>query len=507
MSNTQQLGEKSAQRIIKSTAIIGGANAVGTLLQIVRVKAFALLLGPAGIGLVGIYSSVMSMAAMLGEIGVGSSGVRQVADAHGNSYRIASTLFTMRLVTIVLGITAALSLAVLSKPVSRSMFGNYDYTLPIALLSLGVLFRIISDSQMAVLNGLRRVSDLARVNVVGSALGTPMAIAIVWLMGTGGVAYATVLPVLATLACSWWFIRQLRLVRLSPSWQQLKTEVLSLLRLGFAFMVIGLLMTGALLVTRIIFLQRLGLETTGLFQAAWGIGVTNIDFILNAMGIDFYPHLTTCIKQDRTMSNRLVNEQTEVALLLGGPLILGMLSFAGPLIHVFFSNKFALATELLRWLLFGSILKILSWPLGYLIMARAWAKTMVFVEILWCSAYVGLIYLGCPYLGVNSAGYAFVAAYLIYGLTTYVINYSFGGFRWSRASMVLTGTLLLAGMTIMALVATAGIAGYLLSGVITLAFGVFSLKKLCNMVDIPAARKIADRLSLIWPAIQPTPGT
>ena len=48
---------------------------------IVRTKAMAILLGPAGFGLFGIYNSVANISQTLAGMGVNSSGVRQIAEA------------------------------------------------------------------------------------------------------------------------------------------------------------------------------------------------------------------------------------------------------------------------------------------------------------------------------------------------------------------------------------------------------------------------------------------
>jgi PST family polysaccharide transporter len=140
-------------------------------------------------GLVGLYSSVMSTATNIAEMGVGTSGVRQVAEANGDEDKMARTLFSLRVVTIVLGVLGALLLIFLRKTISRRAFGNYDYALPLAVLSIGVLFQIFSDSQMALLNGLRRVGDLGRINVISSAIGTVLAIAMILLLGARAIAW------------------------------------------------------------------------------------------------------------------------------------------------------------------------------------------------------------------------------------------------------------------------------------------------------------------------------
>src|SRR4051812_13416014 len=70
--------------ILKSTALIGGSTVVGIFFGIIRTKAMALLLGPAGVGLMGLYASIIDVAQSLAGMGVQSSGVRQIAEASGS---------------------------------------------------------------------------------------------------------------------------------------------------------------------------------------------------------------------------------------------------------------------------------------------------------------------------------------------------------------------------------------------------------------------------------------
>ena len=482
---------ETTARMVTSTALMGVSNAVITLIRIARIKIFAVLLGPPGIGLAGLYDSVMSTAAAIGGMGVGSSGVRQVAQASGDESRMSGTLFSLRFLTISLGILAALGLVLLSKAVSRWIFGNYQYAAAIAVLSFGVFSLIVSGSQGAILNGMRRVGDLALVNIIGTSVGTVLAVIIVWLKGTAVLAYATVFPVMITLACSSWMVRRVARQSLKPSLQELQAEVLTLLKIGIAFMLGGLMMTMTLLITRLILVERLGLAATGLFQAGWGIAVINIDFILAAMGIDFYPHLTGCIKADSRTGNRLVNEQTQVALLLGGPLIIGMLTAASPLLRLFYSAQFAGATDLLRWLLLGSVLKIASWPLAYLLIAHGWAGAWLCLEFVWCSLYMGLVYFGSSHFGVNATGYAFVAAYLMYLIAVYVVAHVKGRFSWWRTNTILSGGLFLTGIIIMMLASRNWAAGYVVGGLCSAAFCVLSVKRLGDMThNLLASRAV-----------------
>ena len=57
-------------------------------------------------------------------------------------------------------------------------------------------------------------------------------------------------------------------------------EAGALLKLGFAFMVSGLLTMGTAYAIKIIILRKLGFQAAGLYQAAWSLGGLYVGFVL-----------------------------------------------------------------------------------------------------------------------------------------------------------------------------------------------------------------------------------
>lgn len=70
---------ESRRRILSSTSIMGGASAINLLLSLVRTKVLALVVGPSGIGLLGLLNNLITSAALLAGMGVGTAGVRLVS--------------------------------------------------------------------------------------------------------------------------------------------------------------------------------------------------------------------------------------------------------------------------------------------------------------------------------------------------------------------------------------------------------------------------------------------
>ena len=96
--STEDSDNKSYKQIIKSTSIMGGSTAITIVLRIIRMKVLAVLLGPSGVGIIGIFDSITGLVNSLAGMGIGSSGIRQIAEANasGDHEKIARTIITLR---------------------------------------------------------------------------------------------------------------------------------------------------------------------------------------------------------------------------------------------------------------------------------------------------------------------------------------------------------------------------------------------------------------------------
>ena len=306
-------GKHTYGQILKSSALIGGSSLVTIAIGIIRTKAMAVLLGPAGVGLLGLYGSIADVAASFAGMGVNASGVRQIAEAvgSGDRGRIARTAIVLRRTSVVLGLIGVALLVALSGPIAVLTFGNTRHSAGVALLSLAVLFRLVSDGQAALLQGTRRIADLARVGVLGAIFGTLIGIPLVYFFREEGVVPSLVLAAAITPITAWWYARKIEIQTMAMTAPQVKKELSALLKLGSAFMASAVMMMGVAYTIRIFITREVGIDAAGLYQCAWAIGGLYVGLVLQAMGAEFYPRLTA-IAHDNRESNRVVNGRAQL---------------------------------------------------------------------------------------------------------------------------------------------------------------------------------------------------
>jgi PST family polysaccharide transporter len=423
------------REILKSSAVIGGASVANVAIGIIRTKVMAVLLGPAGVGLLGLYTALADLAKSVASMGINGSGVRQIAEAAatGDTTRIAQTVTVLRRTTLLLACTGAALLALLSAWVSTFMFGTEQHAHAITLLSLVVLFRVLADGQVALIQGTRRIADFARMGVLGALLGTIVGIGIVYVLREDGVVPSLVAVAAMSALMSWWYGRKVVVQKPVMTRIQLRDETRALLKLGVAFLASGFLMLGAAYAVRMILLRTNGLEATGLYESAWTIGGLYVGFVLQAMGADFYPRLVG-VANDNAECNRLVNEQMQVSLLLAAPGVIATLTLAPLAITIFYSNRFAGAVDILRWVCLGMALRVITWPVGYIIVAKGRQVVFLATEVAWTVVNVGLAWLCVNLFGPIGAGIAFFGSYVFHAAMILAIVRSISRFRWSQTT-------------------------------------------------------------------------
>ena len=481
-------------QILRSTALIGASSVAAVALGMVRAKVMAVLLGPAGVGLFGLYGSIVELTQSLAGMGVNSSGVRQIAAAvgSGDADRVARTVAVLRRTSLALGALGALLLLVFSREISTVTFGTDRHTFGVALLSVAVLLRLVAAGQAALIQGMRRISDLAMISVWAAVGGTIVTIPAVYALGEDGVVPSLVAVAATGILASWWYSRRVRITPAAMTLSETWTEAAPLLKLGFAFMASALLTIGAAYAIRVTVLRTLGVEAAGLYQAAWAIGGLYVGFILQPMGADFYPRLTASA-QDHPECNRLLNEQAHVGLLLAGPGAIAILTVAPLVIALLYSPAFAPAAGLLRWLCLGMALQAVTWPVGFLLLAKGEQRLFLAVDVAWTLVHVGLAWACVRSYGVDGAGMAFLGSYVFHGVVLYPLVRRLTGFRWSsevRLSALLFLVLLAAAFSAFALLPRT--AATLVGGLAFAVGGAYSLRVLLALVR--ADRRLPHRL-------------
>ncbi|MDD4590693.1 MAG: O-antigen translocase [Parabacteroides sp.] len=427
-----QESKSSYKSVFKATSLFGGVQFYQILISIIKSKFVALLLGPYGVGIQGLLTSGTELIKQITSLGLSQSVVRNISEANatGKEETISKTIKVLRKLVWVTGLLGTVLVMILSPILSKVSFGNYDYTLPFIVLSITLLLDQICAGQKTLLQGLRRLKDLAKASAIGSTVGLFVSVPLYYLLGVKGIVPTLILNSLTALLLTWYFSKKIKIVPVSISKADIKTEGKSMVVMGVALSISSILIAISSFVLRSFIRNIGGEEEVGLFAAGFAIINTYVSMIFTAMGTDYYPRLAA-VNNDNLKCRDLVNQQAEIGTLILAPLLAICLVFMPLMILILYSNKFLLANGYISWAALGMMLKMAAWPIGYLFVAKGESKIFILNEITQNIYTLVLNLIGYKLLGLTGLGISFMISQLLYFLQLFLVarykyNFSFG---------------------------------------------------------------------------------
>lgn len=421
----------SYNQIAKATGIFGGVQVIGIFLSIIRSKFVAILLETTGVGVMGLYTATTGLIASLTNFGIGFSAVRTIsaADSSEDQNLISRTIITLQRWVTFTGLLGAVITLVMAKKLSQWTFGNTEYTFAFIWLSITLLFQALSNGQLALLQGLRKLRQLAVANVAGSFLGLCFSIPLYYWFGLKGIVPSLIISAGLSLILSWYFARKIKVKKVKIPYTNSIVDGLDMVKLGSVMMITGFATMGVTYLIRM-FISRFGtLEQVGLYTAAWSIINGYVGMVFTAMGTDYFPRLSA-VNQNNQQVNRLVNEQAEIAVLILGPILILLLSALPLVIRILLTTKFLPIMGLIQWALIGILFKAASWSIAFIMLAKGASRIFFISEMIANGIILASNILLYHYFQLNGIGMAFFISYLLYLILVYIIakvkyNFSF----------------------------------------------------------------------------------
>jgi O-antigen/teichoic acid export membrane protein len=415
--------QSSYRQIIKATSIFGGVQIFQIITQIIRSKAIAILLGPAGMGIAGLFNSSITLVTGLTNFGLGSSAVKDIANAHGSNdiLKISKISVVLKRLILITGLFGSLVTIIFSPWISEFTFGNRDFTYAFIWISISVFFTQVSSGQVVLLQGMRKLEYLAKANLYGSFFGLLITIPIYYKFGINGIVPGIIVSSIISFLFSLNYTRKLKIKQDNVSLKETFSEGKSMLVLGLVISVTTLFATIVSYLVRIVVNKSGGLTDVGLYTAGFSIVTIYLGMIFNAMGTDYYPRLSE-VCNDNIKSKELINHQAEVTILILAPLLIIFFVFARLGVIILYSKSFLAITDMMLWAGLGMFFKASTWPMGFLFLANFWNEFTSNIYTLYFS------FIGYKLYGLTGLGIAFFTSYLstfIQVIVIMKINYNF----------------------------------------------------------------------------------
>ncbi len=415
--------QTSYRQILKTTSLFGGVQVFQILIQIIKSKAIAVLLGTTGMGIAGLLITTTGFLAAITSFGLGTSGIKSIAEADGtgDEIRIARTVNVLKKSVWITGLLGMVMTIVLAPWLSQLTFGNKDYTFAFVWLSITFIFDQLSTGQLVILQGLRKYRYLANANLTGALFGLLISLPLYYKWGIDGIVPAIIVTSLVNLFRSWYFSKKVKIKKVHVENDLAFAEAKLLFKLGFVISLSGIVGIASSYLIRIYISNYGGLEQVGLYSAGYTLLNTYVGLVFAAMGKDYFPRLAANVN-DNIYTQKAVNEQAEISFLLLAPILVVFLILCPLIIKILYTGDFIAIDKMLYWSSLGMLFRAASWSLSFIFVAKGNAK-IFFINETMASAYILLLNIAGYFIwGLEGIGVAFLIGYIIYLLHMTILS-------------------------------------------------------------------------------------
>lgn len=404
MANKEQ--SDSYSHILKYTGLFGGVQALSIGIAIVRNKLVALILGPGGMGLVSLFNSTLTFIQDSTSFGISLSAVKSISEAYdqGDEEKIRHSINVVRYWSFLTALFGTLLCIALSPFLSWFTFAWNGHTLHFICLSPIVGMTAITGGELAILKAIRQLRHLAAITFYNIVAALIISVPIYYFFGTKGIVPSLLLMAIAQLVLTIAVSYRLYPLRFDNSKGFFK-EGLGMIKLGVAFVIAGVLSSGANFLIRSYINNTAGIETVGLYNAGFMMTVTYVSMVFAAMDTDYFPRLSG-VSHFGVTFNTTVNRQIEVMLLLVSPLLVAFTIGLPILLPLLYSGKFMPALGMMQVIVFAMYFRALKFPVEYISLAKGDSLSYMFLEGLYSICLVCLVVVFFHYFGLFGAGIA-----------------------------------------------------------------------------------------------------
>ncbi|WP_026753716.1 O-antigen translocase [Sediminibacter sp. Hel_I_10] len=413
------------------TSILSGFNTVITMaLGLITNKFIAVFIGSEGFAIIGQLKDFLKIGLSLGQLGF-DRGIVKYTSAHKNSSeRLSKYLSTIFISQLVISGCIALLIILFHNKLLNYLTGLENYSMYFILIGLSIVPMVLYTSGMSALNGLHEIKKFTLISVIANVIGSGLALILIYKYQLKGV-----LINLAVIQFINFFVFIVLTIGkpFQRNWFQhkfQKKEFKNLARFSLMSIVGTLVLSLTLIAIRKYISFYLGLDYTGYWEALWRLSVIFVTVLTSAFGFYLLPTFSKLYTKHLKKEIFNIWKITVPVSIFAG---IALIIFREFVINLIYSKEFLIISGVLIFQVIGDIIKINSWILGNIILAKVQVKTFIAVQIGWSIAFFTLSIILTQKVGFVGIGMAYLISYILHFL---FMNIYFKKLLWRKSISV-----------------------------------------------------------------------
>jgi len=404
------IDRKAHNKIFKSISIFGSLQAIQMICKIVSVKITTLILGPVGVGLIGMIDNVINILTQSTSFGIQTIGTQMIAKEKENLINQKGLFIWMLICSVLSGLFCF----VFSGYLSEITFESNQYSLHFKALSLYFVLYGFVNFAIIILKGLNDIKRLVKYQILSVILISITTIASFLIFGKNGIFPAFIANSLVTFFVYFSFLSKMKIKDIRISKKQILLQGKYLFSKGSLLALNGVFGLFCFFFIRL-YLKNNNPDYLGFYEVANLYLVAYFGIIFSSLANDYFPTLTNKFARNENV-NSFVNIQIQTSILITTPLVLIMYCGYDFIIPLLASKDFLPVREILLFGLVSILCKTINYPIGYIMLATDDVKSFFYQNII-SDIFILLLTLLCFYLfGLLGIGLAMLLNYAVFNV-------------------------------------------------------------------------------------------
>ena len=399
--------------IIKVFSLNALSTFVRMLAGMVSVKVVAVIIGPAGIALLGQLNNFSSILLGMANGGINSGITKYVAEYKDDDSKVKAYISNALRITLVCSFVVSLILIFFCKWLSQLILLSEEYYYVFIVFGITIFLFTLNGLITSILNGYKEFKLYVRVSIFGTIAGLLYSVLLVFLWGLPGAMINAVTFQSIMLFVTLWMCRKLPWMKREYFAQKLDKPIVKKY-LGYSLMTLttlALLPTCQMLLRGYV-MSELSPTDAGIWEGMNRISSMYLSVITSAFSIYYLPRLSEILNPEELRSEIIRCYKVILPMLLGISFLIFLLKHI--VLWVLFTPDFYPMENMFGWQLAGDMFKMCSWLLSYLMVAKAMTGKFIITEIIFNLSYLALAFLFMKLNGIVGLIQGYLINYILY---------------------------------------------------------------------------------------------
>ena len=398
--------------LIKTSVLTGISTVIKLVSAFVINKVIAIYIGPSGLAIVGQLQSFTSIITTFSN-GAISSGIVKYTAEYQDIEEKKKIFSSSIVISLICSLIISIFLFGFSDYLSELILKDIQYSSVFIIFGATIFLFALNMVLISILNGQKEIKKYVLVNIAGSIFSLVFTSILIMQLNLMGALYAMVLNQSVMFFVTLAFVIKSSWFKLEYFKQGLDKESLSKLsKYSLMAIVSALTVPVSHLIIREYIGKNLGWDSAGYWQGIWYISTMYLMLVTTTLGVYYLPRLSEIQDNKELRKEIFSGYKIIMPIVILASLIIFLLKEY--VILIAFSKDFMPMMELFAWQLMGDVIKIASWLLAYLMLAKAMTKVFIYTEVLFSALFVGLSILFVDKFGLVGITYAYALNYLLY---------------------------------------------------------------------------------------------